>query len=157
MRRPNRGFTLIETVLAMAIFGIAIVGLTAAFVNTLQALSTLQRQADYSPYIRFVRSHAISITDLDEFEDGGDIRTPDNGEARWSAEVEPMDVVDLFQVWLTIELTLPDQREPHVHEETFYVLRPTWSDPFERSIRLSDAQDDLERQRSREGRFRRDK
>ena len=156
MRRRRGGFTLIETVLAMAIFGIAIVGLTGAFVNTLQALGTLQRQADYSPYIRFVRSHAISITDIDEFEDGGDIRTPDEGEARWEAEVEPMDVVDLFQVWMRIELTLPDVREPHVHEETFFVLRPTWSDPIERSILLSDAQDALERQRAREGRFRRE-
>jgi len=127
------GFSLIETVIAVAIAGAAFFVLTETFFNVLLTLEGLESEADHQKDIRFVRSQIIQLSDRDELEEGGEIMTLDLGEARWQAEVESTSAVDLYQLRLEIEFQNPDA-EPFPHEETLYLLRPTWlDDSFERS------------------------
>ena len=130
---PRAGFSLIETVIAVAIAGAAFFVLTETFFNVLLTLEGLESEADHQKDIRFVRSQIIQLSDRDELEEGGEIMTLDLGEARWQAEVESTSAVDLYQLRLEIEFQNPDA-EPIPHEETLYLLRPTWlDDSFERS------------------------
>ena len=141
------GFTLIEVLLALALFGIIFGAIMQGFINTLQALSTLEESADRNPDVRFVRSQVIQIDDRDEMEGGGTIETLDLGPAEWQAEIEETDIADLFRLKLDITIRPPAPEEPVEYHETLYVLRPTWSDPVERSILLGDAKKDLENER----------
>ncbi|HKJ89856.1 MAG TPA: prepilin-type N-terminal cleavage/methylation domain-containing protein [Oceanipulchritudo sp.] len=127
------GFSLIETVIAVAIAGAAFFVLTETFFNVLLTLESLESEADHQKDVRFVRSQIIQLSDRDELEEGGEIMTLDLGEARWEAEVESTSAVDLYQLRLEIEFENPDA-EPIQHQEILYLLRPTWlDDSFERS------------------------
>lgn len=141
-RKP--GFSLIETVIAVAIAGIAFFMLTETFFNVLLTLEDLESEADYQKDIRFVRSQIIRIADPDEVEEGGEITTLDLGEARWDAEIEPTDALDLFRLRLDIEFENPDG-EPLQHSEDLFLLRPTWvEDGFERGELRADIQKQIE-------------
>lgn len=143
----RHAFSLIEVLIAVAIFFIAVVALSFAFSNTLQSLATLEREYDFDTDLRFVRSIVIQEPDLDTFEEGGEVETLGQGMAVWNAFVEPTSVTDLFRVELTIEMSPLEAPEAVVHEEILYLLRPTWSDPVDRSALLADATQKLRDQR----------
>lgn len=137
------GFSLIEAVIAIAIAGIAFFMLTETFFNVLLTLEKLESESDYQRDVRFVRSQIIQIADPDEVEDGGEITTLNLGEAEWSAEIEPTETVDLFQLNLNIEFENPEG-DPIPYSERLYLLRPTWGDSFERSALLDDVRRRIE-------------
>jgi prepilin-type N-terminal cleavage/methylation domain-containing protein len=139
----NKGFSLIETIVAIAIAGFAFFMLTETFFNVLLTLESLEEQSDYQKDVRFVRSQIIQLADLEEVEDGGEITTLDLGEARWEAEVEETETADLFKLLLDVEFENP-AGEPIQYQEMLYLLRPTWSDPIERSSLLSDVRTEIE-------------
>jgi general secretion pathway protein I len=127
-----KGFTLIETLIAIAIAGIAFFMLSETFFNVLLSLEGLKSETSHQQEVRFVRGEIISLPERDEVEQGGTIPTLDLGDARWEAQITETDVVDLFTVEIRIEFNPPDD-DRFVHEESFYVLRPTWSDSLDRS------------------------
>ncbi len=139
----SRGFSLIETIVAIAIAGFAFFMLTETFFNVLLTLESLEEQSDYQKDVRFVRSQIIQLADLEEVESGGEITTLDLGEARWEAEVEETETADLFKLLLEVEFENPSG-EPIEYQEMLYLLRPTWSDPIERSSLLSDVRIEIE-------------
>ncbi len=143
-----RAFSLIEVLLAISIASVAIVVLSEAFVNTLLAVSMIEKNPKDESRFRFVRSQILLEPDLDIFEQGGDLRLLDGSQAIWHAEVEYTDTTDLFMVELMIEIR-EGGGDSIERTETFYLLRPSWSEPVERSIRRSDAEDRIEDKRRR--------
>ncbi len=139
----NRGFSLIEVLLALALFTLAITVLTQAFVNTLHSLDLTRQETDLNPVLRFVRSQIIQEPDRAELERGGSINTLAFGDAYWQCRIEETATMDLFRVWLQIEVTDPRTAESHEFEDTLHLLRPTWSDPLDRSRTKAEAQDRL--------------
>jgi prepilin-type N-terminal cleavage/methylation domain-containing protein len=140
---PRAGFSLIETVIAIAIAGIAFFMLTETFFNVLLTLESLESETEYQKDIRFVRSQVIRIADPDEIELGGDITTLDLGRARWEADIEETETVDLFELRLQIDFENP-AGERFVHTETLWLLRPTWGDSFERGALLTEVRQQIE-------------
>jgi hypothetical protein len=55
-----------------------------------------------------------------------------------------MDVVDLFQVRLSIHFSEPPEGLVADYSEKLYLLRPTWSESDERSDLLQDKREALE-------------
>jgi general secretion pathway protein I len=145
--RNRRGFTLLEVTLAAAIFAVAVVVLSSAFTNALTALSNMRREENDAPLFEFVRSRAITIPDLENFEEGEKLSLPDEGQAMWTAHVEPTSIVDLFKVELTLTLQRPG-RDDAVQVQQFYLLRPTWSDADDRSKLIDDAKTRLSNERN---------
>lgn len=146
--RPARaGFSLVEIVIAIAIAGLAFAVLTQTFVYILQALQGVRDMPTQQPDLRFARSQIILEADRDTFENGGELETLNLGTVRWEGYVEETDVVDLFRVTLHMEIDPPDG-DRRSKEETLYLLRPTWSDPAERSILLEDARREIESERA---------
>ena len=145
---PSRsGFTLFEVLIALAIFTMGVAVLTRSFGNILLSLESLESTSSVQTDLRFVRGQALGVVDREEFEEGGDMETLSSGWATWHASIESTTVSDLFRVFLTIELSGRDGIEPEVHEQTLYLLRPTWSDPLERRDLIAENRQRLEASR----------
>ncbi len=145
----DSGFTLMEITLSIALFGMAMVVITQAFVNTMVSLDSIESESDVLSDVRFVRTIALEEPDRDDFEDGGKVETLSSGAATWGATVEETRVSDLFLVELTIELTPPNEIGQQIFVQNLVVLRPTWSDPVERSQLIAEARERLMEKRQR--------
>lgn len=163
-RRPHalrRAFTLIEVLLALAILGPALVVLTQAFTNVLVTMGTIHSEYGRDADLRFVRAQIARIGDFDQMLEGGEITTLTSGVAAWRAEVEMTSVIDLYRVFLTVELsgseangfTGQQASRAETVQRTFYLLRPSWSDEFEgeRQELLEEKQRALEEWRVSQG------
>ncbi|MFQ3226370.1 MAG: general secretion pathway protein I [Lentimonas sp.] len=145
--RTVYGFSLIEVVVALALFAMASVVLTSTFVNALLAREHGQSNDIRNADIRAVRMQILLEPNIEDAEDGDRYETLENGTAHWEASIEPTNVVDLFQVQLSIEFSEPQEGQEAAYTETLYLLRPTWSESDERSQLLQDKKDDLQNSR----------
>ena len=122
----------------------ATVVLGATLVNALKLRErvegSIQRDAD----IRAVRMQLLLEANRDEAEDGDRYETLNNGEAEWQAQIEPTNIVDLFQVFFEIEFSEPQDEQAENYSEMLYLLRPTWSESDERSDLLQEKKEALE-------------
>jgi len=153
-RRDGPAFTLIEVVVALAIFAMAATVLTSSFVNILMSMDRDSGSGGLERDIRMARRQLLLEPDIEDAREGGEIETLGNGTARWHAEIEPTDVVDLFRVRLTVEVAGQDAssyRAQTERESTLRLLRPTWSESDERSELLQEKKEAL--RDSRERRF----
>jgi prepilin-type N-terminal cleavage/methylation domain-containing protein len=152
-RRPkfNTGrfcaFTLIEVLIALTVFAMAATYLTSTFVNALTARERSVSDDLLHADIRAVRMQLLLEPNLEDAEDGGEYPTLNHGEASWQALIEPTEIVDLFEVELTINFSQPPEDGPDSYQEKLYLLRPTWSEGDERSDLLDEKRQDLESSR----------
>ena len=130
---PPGAFTLLEVLIALAIFALAAVVLGATYVNALNAYEAVSRRNEYDADLRFVRSAVLTEPDREKVEEGADLDLGGNKRAHWHADIASTDTVDLFSVAWTCEINDPARREPYRVTQTFLLLRPTWSDPVERT------------------------
>lgn len=142
-KHHKQGFSLIEVVIAVALFAMAATVLSSTFVNALLARDRVQSNDIRNADIRAVRLQLLLTPNLEDAEDGSEIETLSNGEATWRAEIEPTNVIDLFRVELYIEFLDPQEEQEASHQETLYLLRPTWSESSDRSDLLQEKKEDL--------------
>jgi general secretion pathway protein I len=145
--RTESGFSLIEVVVALALFAMASVVLTSSFVNALLAREHGQSNDLRHADIRAVRMQLLLEPNMDDAEDGDRYDTLNNGTANWEASIEPTNVIDLFEVQLSIEFSEPQEEQAATYTESLYLLRPTWSKADERSSLLRDKKDELQNAR----------
>ena len=137
-------FTLVEVLIAVAIFAMAASVLMSAFVNALLSRESAAKYDLLNADIRAVRMQLLLEPTLEDAEDGDEYETVHSGEASWEAQVVPTNVVDLFQVELSIRFSEPPVGLVADYTETLYLLRPTWSESEERSDLLQDKREALE-------------
>ncbi len=147
MKREAHAFSLLEVLVALAIFGLVAGVLAQACANALNTLDSHRREPTDEAFFRFAMRTAMAIEDRDELENGGDIRMPDERMLVWTANIHETSVIDLFAVNFTFEL------EGHTRFfgndsgrqrlESVYAFRPQWSDPVERSALLQDKREAL--------------
>ena len=138
-QKAKSSFTLLEVLVSLAIFALAAVVLGATYVNALNAYELAARHDEYAEDLRFVRAALLTEPDRDKAAAGGDLDLGENKRAHWQAEIAPTGTVDLFAVAWHCEITDPARREPYRATQTLLLLRPTWSDPVERSKLLDQA------------------
>ncbi len=141
--RYQSAFSLIEVTLALAIFALAVVVITQAFVNTMVSLNTIGSESLLEADIKFARSQIIKETNRDLLEAGGQMETLSSGTVYWIATIEQAQVSDLFYVTLSLELQSPDDNTTNVFTQNLILLRPEWSDPIERSAIIVENSDRL--------------
>ena len=130
------GFTLLEVLVALAIFALAAVVLGATYVNALNAYEAATRRNGYSEDLRFARMAMLTEPDRNKVEEGGQLDLGSGKRARWQADVAATNTVDLFSVTWTCDITDSTRPEPYRTSQTFLLLRPTWSDPVESATLL---------------------
>lgn len=144
-RNACGAFTILEVIVATAIFAVAVVGLAAAYVNILTNIEIVKEDLALENELSLVRTKVLLEPELETVEQGGDINTATHGLAQWSAIVEPTETADLFRV--NLEITFEGDSEGGEErkvEETLYLLRPDWSDPLEREDLRSARREQLE-------------
>ena len=147
-RRARRGFTMIEVLVALAIFAIAAVVLGAAYVNLMQTHAALRDRDGSEADIAWAREALLAEPDRAVAERGGDVVLPDGRTAAWRATITPTDVSDLFDVVLELDAPPPGGAGDLVRvSEPLRLLRPTWSTEAERRERRDRARQRLERER----------
>lgn len=143
-------FTLLEVLLAVALFAVAVVVLTSSYLNIIEGLAAVRMDREFEQEVRWVREQALVQADLEELAKGGEISAPSGARIVWSAQVQPAAVVDLFTIELQVEMAV-DDRAPRQHHERLVVLRPSWSEPTERGKLLEEAKSRIEEERRARG------
>jgi general secretion pathway protein I len=136
----GRGFTLLEVLMAIAVFALAAIVLAGAYTNVLIAYNVVNQGNQADADLAFARSIILTEPDITKLQQGGDFDTADNRHGRWTVDIQPTTTADLFTVALTCELTNPAGGDPQKTVDNFMLLRPTWSiDPAARSQLREDA------------------
>jgi general secretion pathway protein I len=138
-------FTLLEVLISLAIFALAAVVLGAAYINVLHNYATVSHGTGQDQDVAFARQELMTQPDLQTAENGDEFDTADptiqNGyqstavvrHIKWTAEIDPTNTTDLFTVIFTCQVSTASQPIPATTVQTFMLLRPTWSDPTDRS------------------------
>ena len=135
-----RGFSLLEVLLALVIFALAAVVLAAGYLNVINSYTAIGRGNFDSQDVAFARQAVLQQADLAMVQKGDDYETADGKRIKWTAAVEPTTVTDLFTVIFTCTIS-PSSGEAKTSEETFMLLRPTWSEPASRTTLRQSATD----------------
>lgn len=144
----RRAFSLIEVLVALAIFALAAVGLGAAYTNVLLGRQALKQYDVGAEDMARCRAALLETVNFDDIEAGGDIYLPDDRMARWQGKVEPTAVSDLFSVTLSAEIQKESGGEfITMKEETRLLLRPTWSTASDRKVIRDAAKERLLKER----------
>lgn len=144
----HRAFSLIEVLVALAIFALAAVGLGAAYSNVLLGRQALKQYDVGAEDMARCRAALLETVNFDDIEVGGDIYLPDDRMARWLGKVEPTAVSDLFAVTLSAEIQKETGGEfIPMKEETRLLLRPSWSTASDRKVIRDAAKERLLKER----------
>ncbi|MBW7896017.1 MAG: prepilin-type N-terminal cleavage/methylation domain-containing protein [Opitutaceae bacterium] len=133
--RHPAAFTLVEVLVSLALFALAAVALSAAYLNVIAAYRDKDEAQDRRIAVELVRIAALTEPDRDALERGGTVDLPDRQTATWSARIEPTTVADLFRVELRWRTSGRSEEESHLQ---VMLHRPAWSEPGERD-RLREA------------------
>ena len=139
----SKGFTIVEVMLALALFGVAVTTFAASYLNIINAIAAIQVDQPFEQDMSMIRAEAFSVSDIEQLEEGGEVMTGHHGEAIWKVEYEPTLVADLFKVWLKVQMENRETGEKEEFTETHYLTRPTWSDPIEREDLRAETRDRL--------------
>lgn len=145
--RIARGFTLLEVLLATALFALGVIMLAAAYVNVIEGVESVRTDRAFEQELRWVRERVLLEPDLKTVEEGGEAETPEFGAAHWEVDVEPTEVADLFQVSLHVRMDGGDEQPAREITQQFMVLRPQWSDPIDRDKLRNEARARIEKSR----------
>jgi general secretion pathway protein I len=133
MSRPRRAFTLVEVLVSLAIFAVAAVVLSAAYLNVLGAYGSARQRHQEEEDWKTLRALLVTEADREKLERGGRFALPGSRFVNWAVRIEPTEVADLFAVTIRAESAGPGSAEtPPPQERKIMLLRPAWSEPGER-------------------------
>ncbi|PTY07638.1 hypothetical protein DB347_05240 [Opitutaceae bacterium EW11] len=130
--RVRSGFTLLEVLIALAIFAMAAVVLGASYINVLMSYESADKAVQRNEDVEFARAALLTETDRETVEKGADFESGPNRHVTWKATLEQTETPDVFLVNFECTITSPDLKQPEKILQTFRVLRPTWSKGDER-------------------------
>jgi general secretion pathway protein I len=148
--RRTEGFSLLEVLVALAVFALASVAMASSYLNILNSYNSAARGLQGDPDLQAARNALLKITDITLATTGDAFDTPDDPagappnpgmpsppadhsrHVAWTADIEPTTVTDLFTVALTVVVTANDGTSTTT-VDSFSVLRPTWSQAADRS------------------------
>lgn len=132
VRGGGGGFTLVEVLISLAIFAMGAVIISAGYLNVLSSYEASARRQRGDEDWKLVRAAVLAESDRVKVEEGGPLALADGRSLRWSAEIEPAEVADLFAVTLAAETEGGAAAETWSRRERIMLLRPGWSEPGER-------------------------
>jgi general secretion pathway protein I len=125
-RWKGGGFTLIEVLVALAIFAMAVVVLGSSYLNVLISYETVSRGVQVNEDFAFARHLVLREPDREKLEQGGEFETADGRRAHWSVEITSTLVPNVFNVAFMCEVAESGAAQPNQLTQHFTVLRPTW-------------------------------
>jgi len=126
----RRAFTIIEVLIAMAIFAMSVVVLAGGYLNVLGGYEQANRIMTSDHDLEFVRSQVMAMTDSTSNLQGS-YDSVDGVHVTWTVE-DPVPnpiVPDLFTVTYTCTIDDPTKTATTTTTDSFWIDRPSWSDP----------------------------
>jgi len=139
MNGRRKGFTVIEVMIAMAIFFGAVVVFASTYLDILNAYAKIENDGDYKNDVKFARAMLMTEPDLEIVEKGAEFETAGGHRISWKATIEGTNVADLFAVTFECDVSSAELKEPLRITEKFRLLRPTWSKAEDRDKLRADA------------------
>ena len=142
----RRAFSLVECVVALALFALAAVVLGQTCFNCLNSVNSIKKDS-YSDSLRdYLRSKVLAASDLSELQTGLDVYGPDGKTLTIVGDASATKIVDLFRLDVSCEEA--------GYSDVFYLVRPSWygqltSASAERSEILDDRREEIEDVRRR--------
>lgn len=146
----KRGFTVLEVLIALAVFVGAAAVLGATYLNIMNGYALIETEGDYKTDVKFARAALLAEPDMETAEKGADFESVASRRVSWKAKIEPTETTDLFAVVFECEINAPDLKEPVHVSEHFRLLRPTWSKPEDRDKLRSDARTRIQQLQTRQ-------
>ena len=129
-----RAFSLLEVLVALMIFALAAVVLGATYVNVLNSYEAVSRGSARDEDVAFARAQLLAEPDRAKAEAGAEFDAPEGRRVRWTATLASTTLPDLFAVTFVCEISDSAKGgDSQKTTQTFTVLRPTWSDPVEKT------------------------
>lgn len=127
----KRAFTILEVLMALAIFALMATMIAAGYLNVLRAYQAADDDGLSESRVRHARMEFLGTKNRDDVLRGGDFT---DGDVRvdWTAEVEPTAVPDLYRVEFVCSQRGPSDQKPARTTEVHWLHRPAWADPVER-------------------------
>ena len=130
----RRAFSLLETLVAIALFGMAAAVLVMSVTTLMQAFSGAGDSSEED----FIREFALRVAEgkrtVGEVEQGGELTTPTGEILHWKGEVSPEDSLDLYR----LNLSLSGARHSGgVLLIKTLVYKPEWGAPGVRATRIA--------------------
>ena len=139
-KNSHSAFSLIEALVALAVFAMAVTVFTQSCYNALLGINSLSNTSEQESTVFFARKHLLQIKERSDVEKAGTLNTPEGEEIQWEAELSTTEVLDLFKVELRVTFENKDNTSDNTITQTFYALRSNWTDPVERSSLLQQKQ-----------------
>ena len=130
------GFTLLEVLIATALFALSSTALVQVVLNTLSALNAQPQWSSDTVDQAFIIDQIEAINARVRFEEGGTLTSPSGQAVHWSASSEPTEIIDLHAIDLRLEWQPFEQRPAREDRQKLYWYRPWLSDPSERAARI---------------------
>ena len=124
----RRGFTLIEVLVSLAIFALASVVLSVAYLNIIGSYRALSTRNHTEEDWKLLRAAVLTEADAQKVEAGGRIGLPGGRQVNWRAKIEPTEVADLFRLTIEADVPASGENEAWKRSQVLHVLRPSWSD-----------------------------
>ncbi len=148
MKKNQRGFTLIECLVALMLFAAASVTFCTAAYNCISVLDKMNKEPDMEVLKGYVKLNITLTAERTVLEDGLDFDGFNNDTITVKAEIEPTKIVNLFHIKFEV-----DYNEVNYSDEMFLV-RPTWyEDSADRDELLEDRKQFLEEKRMQEAKM----
>ena len=114
----KKAFTLVECVVALALFAVVAVVLGQTCFNCLNSVSSLAKDS-YADALRdYLRSKILAEDDLSEIQTGLDVYGPDGKTITIIGDASATRIVDLFRLDVSCEEI--------GYSDVFYLVRPSW-------------------------------
>ena len=150
-RDKLRGFSLLEILLALVVFGFGVVVLSAAYINVLEGIERVRTDRAFDQEMKWVREQVQAQTDLKEVEKGGQSSSPDFGKIQWDVVVDPTGIADLFHVSIHVKFEGSGEKKEREATQDFMALRPQWSEPLDRDKLRAESKKRIEDSRREAG------
>lgn len=126
MKSKQTGFTLIEVIVALALFAVSALVLTQSFLNGLICKSTIAKE-DERPFVYQMIRSDLNRLKRDQVAASHVFFGPDNkAKFEWQGKIMFADVLNLYQVNVRIK----GEEEDII----FYVRRPDWMNSAEMAL-----------------------
>lgn len=130
----KKAFTLVEVVVALAIFSTSIMLLSQSFVNALMCKQSILKEDDTASILQILRASVSSKMSQESASNGGMFMSPiNNAEIKWKAFPQKTQTYALFEVKVTYSQGETDDK----HEITFLLNKENWLLDQDRSAFLA--------------------
>ncbi|MDA0348607.1 MAG: prepilin-type N-terminal cleavage/methylation domain-containing protein [Verrucomicrobia bacterium] len=143
MKIDNKGFTILEVLVAVVIFAGAATVLVASYINILSNFEASRVKANFDEELAYVRSELQIISDVEEATDGREFDMGNGVQGIWYSEIEMTEIPNLFTVNLVVDMTDSEGEQQHLNQQ-FYLLRPSWGEPDEVDKARQDMQERMQ-------------